>query len=95
MDAAPKKKHVVAHRIEEVEVIVRMLVHGRHVPGLLVPLSVVVVGHHVDPVEVGGDLGHVVTSVHDCLARTHSSGQKQTLGMELNIEKYKIGRASN
>merc|ERR1719384_1845080 len=59
-----------------------MLVHGRHVSGLLVPLPMVIIGHHVDPVEVGGNLGHVVTSVHDRLARTHSSGQKQTLRLE-------------
>ena len=51
-------------------------------PSLLVPLAVVVVGHHVDPVQVAGDLGHVVAGVHDGLARAHCGGQQQALGLE-------------
>ena len=50
--------------------------------GLLVPLAVVVVGHHVDPVQVLGDGGHVVPNVHDGLAGAHGGRQQQPAWLE-------------
>ena len=70
------------HSIEIIELVIRVSVVRSHVASLLVPLPVVVVGHHIDPVEVAGDLWHVVPGVHDGLAGAHSSGQQQALGLE-------------
>ena len=70
------------YSIKEVEIIIRMFIHGSHVTSLLVPVAVIVVCHHVDPVEVAGDLWHVVPGVHDGLAGAHGSGQQQALGLE-------------
>ena len=50
--------------------------------GLLVPLAVVVVGHHVDPVQVLRDGRHVVPHVHDGLAGAHGGGQQQPARLE-------------
>ena len=49
---------------------------------LLVPLTMVVIGHHIDPVKVGGNLSNIIAHIHDGLARAHSSTQQQTLGLE-------------
>ena len=59
-----------------------MSVVRSNVAGLLVPLAVVVVGHHVDPVQVLGDGGHVVPNVHDGLAGAHGGGQQQPARLE-------------
>jgi hypothetical protein len=56
--------HPVVHRevgVEVGEVVLRMRVEGRHVAGLLVPVSVVVVRHHVDDVQVFVQRGHVIS----------------------------------
>ena len=49
---------------------------------LLVPLTMVVIGHHIDPVKVGGNLSNIIAHIHDGLAGAHSSTQQQTLGLE-------------
>ncbi len=46
-----------------------MRVEGRHVAGLLVPVSVVVVRHHGDPVQVPGNARYIVAHVDDFLPR--------------------------
>ena len=50
--------------------------------GLLVPLAVVVVGHHVDPVEVRRDGGNVVADVHDGLTGADGSREQQAARLE-------------
>lgn len=59
-----------------------MFVHWSHMTSLLVPLSMIVIGHHIDPVQVAGDLRHVVACVHDGLAGADRRGQQQALGLE-------------
>jgi hypothetical protein len=56
--------HPVVHRevgVEVGEVVLGMRAEGRHVAGLLVPVSVVVVRHHVDDVQVLVQRGHVIS----------------------------------
>jgi hypothetical protein len=56
--------HPVVHRevgVEVGEVVLGVRVEGRHVAGLLVPVSVVVVRHHVDDVQVLVQCGHVIS----------------------------------
>jgi len=52
------------------------------VSGLLVPLAVVVVGHHVDPVQVAAQRRYVVPNIHYFLARTDRSRQKEAARLE-------------
>ena len=60
----------MTNRVEELVIVFRVLVEGRHVAGLLVPVAVVVVGHDGNPVQVGGDARHVVGHVHDLVAKS-------------------------
>lgn len=58
-------------------IIIRMIVQGRNVSSLLVPLAVVVVGHDGDPVHVARQHRHVVARVHHHLVGGHGRGQQQ------------------
>ena len=69
-------------RVEIFVVILTVLIHRSHVTRHLVPLAVIVIGHHIDPVQVAGDLRHVVACVHDGLAGTDRRGQQQALWLE-------------
>ena len=51
---------ISTHSVEVVEVVVRMFEEGSDVAGLLVPLAVIVVGHHVDPVQVFADGRNII-----------------------------------
>ena len=44
-------------------------VHGSDVPGFLVPLAVVVVGHDCDPVQISVQCRHIVTWVRGIVIR--------------------------
>ena len=44
---------------------------------LLIPVPVVVVGHHGDPVQVPSQAGHLVADINDLLAGRHRGGQQQ------------------
>jgi hypothetical protein len=57
----------ITYRIKVEEVVVGVRVKGGHVARLLVPVSVVVVRHHGDPVQVPGNARHVVAHVDDFL----------------------------
>ncbi len=59
-----------------------MVIERSHVAGLLVPVTVVIVGHHVDVVEVLVEDGHVVTFVDDLLARRNGRTQEEASGLE-------------
>ena len=48
------------HSVEVGEVVVRMFEEGSDVAGLLVPLAVIVVRHHVDPVQVLADGRNII-----------------------------------
>ena len=65
---------VFPNRVEVEEFIVLVFVEGGHVAGLLVPVAVVVVGHHGNPVQVPGDARHVVRHVDDLLTAGQSKG---------------------
>ena len=39
---------------------------------LLIPMTMVVIGHHINDVQVEGQLGNVICLVNDLLARGHS-----------------------
>ena len=49
---------------------------------LLVPVAVVVVGHHRDPVQVPGQAGHIVAHVDDLLAGRDRGGEEEAEGGE-------------
>ena len=55
-------------------------------PGLLVPVSVVIVGHDRDPVQVVGNAGHVVADIDNLLARGDRSGEEKAVGPEGLLE---------
>lgn len=54
-------KYTMTYRIESDVYVIRMWVHGSHVTCDLVPLSVVIVRHHGDPVHVLWQCGHIIT----------------------------------
>jgi len=55
----------------------RMVVHGSHVTGLLVPLAVIVVGHHGDEVQVFVRRDYVVAGVNHFLGGGDCRGEQQ------------------
>lgn len=55
--------------IEVVIIIVGMVVEGRNVASFFIPLAVIIVSHHCDPVQVFGEGGNVVTFVNHLFAR--------------------------
>lgn len=55
--------------IEVIVIIVGMVVERRNVASFFIPLTVIVVSHHCDPVQVFGEGGHVVTLVDHLFAR--------------------------
>ena len=59
-----------------------MIVERRHVACLLVPLTVVVIRHDGDVVQVLIQGGHIVAGVNHLLGRGDCSGQKQIVGSE-------------
>ena len=66
--------------------------------GLLIPVSMVVVGHDGDPVEIPGETRHVVANINDLLARGDSGGQQRTPfpyrhlePLEMMKMKYSVG----
>ena len=74
------------YRVEIVEIIIGMRVERRHMPCLLVPVAVVVVGHDGDPVQVPGEAGDVVAHVNDLLTRGDGGGEEQPAGLEGGAE---------
>merc|ERR1719474_918158 len=64
--------------IKVVELVIWMFIERSYVSGSLVPVTVVVVCHHVDPVEVTSDAGYVVADVHDLLTR-RDGGRKEKI----------------
>ena len=55
-------------RVEVGKVVLGVSVEGCHVARLFVPVSVVVVRHHGDPVQVPGNARHIVAHVDDFLS---------------------------
>ena len=70
------------YRVKIVEIVIGMRVERRHMPCLLVPVAVVVVRHHGDPVEVPGEARHVVPGVNDLLAGRDRGGEEEAEGGE-------------
>ena len=54
--------------------------------GLLIPVSMVVVGHDGDPVEIPGETRHVVANINDLLAWGDCGGQQQPAGLKGGTE---------
>ncbi len=63
-----------------------MIVHGRHMASLLVPVAKVVIGHDSNPVKVLGDLGNVVASIDDLLAGRDGGRKQKVVGLEGLLE---------
>lgn len=59
------------YRIEVSGAVFRMVVQRCNMASSLVPLTMVVVGHDCDPVEVTSKHWHVIASVYDLLVRRH------------------------
>ncbi len=59
-----------------------MVVEWSHVASLLVPVTVEVIGHDVDVVEVLVEQGNVVAFVDDLLAWGNSGRQQKSLWLE-------------
>ena len=63
-----------------------MLVERSDVTGLLIPVSVVIVGHDRDPVQVVSNARYVVADIDDLLARGDRSGEEKAVGPEGLLE---------
>ena len=50
---------------------------------LPVPMTVIVIGHHVDDVQIQRQLGNVIGLVDDLLAGGHGGREEKTSGLEL------------
>jgi hypothetical protein len=74
--------NTISYSIEIEVLIIWMAVKWSHMTGLFVPLAMVVICHHIDPVQVPGNGGDVVTNIHDLLAGTDSGGEKKTFWSE-------------
>ncbi len=62
------------------------MIEGCNMTGLLVPVSVVVVSHDIDVVEVLVEHGDVITLVDDLEARRNCRTQEKSLGLESSTE---------
>jgi len=69
-----------------------MVIEGRYVSGLLVPVAVVVVGHDVDVVQVLVQHGYVVAFVDDLLGRGDGGREEEALGLEGRAQLLHQGR---
>ena len=62
------------------------MIEGCNMTGLLVPVSVVVVGHDVDVVEVLVEQGNVVALIDNLKTRRDCGTQEKSLGLECSTE---------
>ena len=74
------------YRVEGGVYVFRVVVHGSHVTGDFIPLSVVVVTHDRYPVQVLGQHGDVVTSIDDSFTGGHRGGEQPSSRFELFVQ---------
>ena len=70
------------YRIEVVIFRLRVMVHGCHVSRLLVPVTVIIVGHDGDPVQVSSNGWNIVSIIDDLLAGRDRGRQQKTLRLK-------------
>ena len=63
-----------------------MEVHGSNVSGFLIPMTVVVVSHDTDPVQIAGDGWYVVTGIDDRLGRRNGGRKQQSFRIESHTQ---------
>jgi hypothetical protein len=63
-----------------------MFVEWSNMSCLLVPVSVIVIGHHIDPVKILSNTGDIITNINNLLAWRDSSRQKKASWSECSFQ---------